>query len=373
MTEVLEILNEFKRMAKSPRKQLEKYLDDGKKVVACVPVYTPEEVVHSMGLIPFGTWGADMEIEQSKSYFPAFICGITQSILELGMKGEYDGVSAIIIPSLCDSLKCLGENWKYGVDNIPFIPMTYPQNRRTKAGHEFTKAGYERVISDLTTITGHEFSEQELERSIEIYNEHNQAMRELSHLLASYPSISAKERNAIFKSAYFCEKEEHTQMVKKCIALLKESPEEEIHKTKIITSGIILDNENFLDILDENQLQIVGDDIAHESRQYRVDTNLQGDPLLNLSEKFGYMDNCSVLFDPDKKRATYITDMVKERKAEGVLVALTKFCDPEEFDYVMIKKECDRQNIPCMQVEIDRQMVNYEQAKTLIETFKENI
>lgn len=373
MAELVNILNDFKSLASTPRKQLDRYLSEGKKVVACVPVYTPEEIIHSMGIIPFGAWGADMELEKSKSYFPAFICSITQSILELGMQGEYDGVSAIIIPSLCDSLKCLGENWKYGVKNIPFIPMTYPQNRKSGAAVDFTKAGYERVISDLTKITGKEFNKADLENSIKIYNDHNKVMREISDILVDYPIITATDRNAIFKSAYFCEKTEHTKMVKELIQILNQTPKETSNKIKIVTSGIILDNENLLDVLDDNNMQIVGDDVAHESRQYRVDTILNGDSLLNLSEKFSHMDNCSVLFDPDKKRATLITDLVKEKNADGVLVALTKFCDPEEFDYVIIKKECEKQNIPCMLIEIDRQMVNYEQAKTLIETFKENI
>ena len=43
----------------------------------------------------------------------------------MGIKGEYKGVSAIIIPSLCDSLKTLGQNWKYAVADIPFIPVSY--------------------------------------------------------------------------------------------------------------------------------------------------------------------------------------------------------------------------------------------------------
>lgn len=373
MSELVDVLNDFKNIAKSPDKQLKKYLDKGKKVVACVPVYTPEEIIHAMDIIPFGAWGADMELEKSKSYFPAFICSITQSILELGMRGEYDGISAIIIPSLCDSLKCLGENWKYGVKDIPFIPMTYPQNRQSMGAVDFTKAGYERVISDLKDITGNEFTKENLEKSITIYNDHNKVMREISDLLVDYPSISAKERNSIFKSAYFCEKEEHTEMVKKLIEILKDIPKENSRKTKVVTSGIILDNENLLDILEENNIQIVGDDVAHESRQYRIDTEVIGDPLDNIAKKFSNMDNCSVLFDADKKRASLITNMVKEKNADGVLMAMTKFCDPEEFDYVIIKNECEKEDISCIQVEIDRQMVNYEQAKTLIETFSENV
>ena len=149
-----ELLAQLHEVAANPRKQLDKYLAEGKKVVA-VTYYTPQEIVHSMGLVPMGVWGADMEINEAKKYYPAFICSIMQTILELGIKGEYKGISAIIIPSLCDSLKTLGQNWKYAVKDIPFIPMTHPQNRKPDFGIKFTKAGYERVINDLTVATEH--------------------------------------------------------------------------------------------------------------------------------------------------------------------------------------------------------------------------
>lgn len=367
------LLADFHNIAANPKKQLNKYLEQGEKVIACVPVYTPEEIVHSMGLIPFGAWGADIELKEAKSFFPAFICSIVQSILELGQTGKYEGISGIIVPSLCDSLKCLGENWKYAVPNIPFIPMTYPQNRNNEVGIEFTKASYERVIKDLEKITNKKFDDVSLAKTNEIYNEHNAVMREISDLLVDYPMITAVQRKDIFKSAYFMKKEEHTSLVKELIKELKKLPKGKENKIKIITSGILADNTNLLSILDENNMQIVGDDIAHESRQYRVDAKPAATALLGLAIKFSNMGNCSVLYDADKKRANYIVEMVKRNKAQGVIMVMTKFCDPEEFDYVIIKKACDEANIPCLQIEVDRQMVNYEQAKTMIQTFKENI
>ena len=212
-----------------------------------------------------------------------------------------------------------------------------------------------------------------LANSNEIYNVHNAVMREVSDLLEDYSFITAAQRNDIFKSAYFMTKEDHTILVKEFIKLLNKLPKEENNKIKVITSGILLDSLNLLSVLDENNIQIVGDDIAHESRQYRVDIKLANTSLDGLAIKFSEMDNCSVLYDADKKRADYITDMAKRKKPAAVLIFMTKFCDPEEFDYVIIKKACEAANIPCLQIEVDSQMVNYEQAKTLIQTFKENI
>ncbi|MBR2801114.1 MAG: 2-hydroxyacyl-CoA dehydratase [Erysipelotrichaceae bacterium] len=366
----MEVLKKFEEAAKDPRAILDRYLREGKDVVLVAPVYTPEEIVHSFGMVPMGAWGADTQLNGSKKYFPAFICSIVQSIVELGMNGAYDGVKALIVPSLCDSLKVLGENWKYAVPDIPFIPMTYPQNRKPEYALEYTKAGYRRVISDLEKISGKGFDENALKVSIEVYNEHNRLMRETAEELRRHPEITAEERSAIYKSATFLRKEEHSALLKELLQELQAAtPGRE--KIRIVTTGILADSPSLLQILDENGLQIVADDIAAESRQYKTDCVLEGDALTSLARKFSARDNCSVLYDVKKSRVEAIVDLAKKTDAGGVLMILTKFCDPEEFDYPLIRKACEKAGLPIVEIEVDRQMENYEQASTIIESFRE--
>ena len=368
-----ELLSRFHEAASCPKKQLDVYLAEGRKVVLTAPVYTPEELIHAMGAVPFGAWGADVELNESKRYFPAFICSIVQSILELGIKGAYEGVSALVIPSLCDSLKVIGQNWKVAVPSIPFVPMTYPQNRKPDFGAAFTRAGYERVIADLEKATGLSFDDAALAKSLEVYNEHNRAMRELSAVLSAHPEVSNAQRSDVFKSAFFMRKEEHTALVRALIDALN-TQEPGKPKLRVMTTGILADAPALTAILDDCGMQIVCDDIAAESRQYRTDAPEEGaDALDRLVKKFQSMDNCSVLYDPDKKRCRKIADDAKAADAQGVLVVLTKFCDPEEFDYPLIKKACEQAGIPVTVIEVDRQMVNYEQARTAIETFRDLI
>lgn len=365
-----ELLRRFHTVAADPKGQLKQYLAAGEKVVLTAPVYTPEEIIHAMGLVPMGAWGADVPLEGSKEYFPAFICSVMQSILELGMKGAYEGASAIVIPSLCDSLKCLGQNWKYAIPSIPFIPMTYPQNRWGKVGTDFTRAGCEWVAADLEKAAGAKLEPAKLSKSIQVYNAHNSAMRRLDEALASHPEISAAQRSDIFKSAFFMKKEEHTALVEELLAAL-EGQESGADKVKIMTTGILCDSPGLLDIFDDLGLHIAADDVAAQSRQYRTDCRQEGDPLDALAEKFAAMDNCSVLYDPDKKRPHTIVEQAKARGIKGVVVVLTKFCDPEEFDYPPIKNACAKAGIPVTLVEVDRQMRNFEQARTALETFRD--
>lgn len=364
------IFEEFRAIAANPAAQKGKYLAEGRKIVLTAPVYTPEEIIHSMGLVPMGAWGGDTELKGAKKYFPAFICSIVQSLVELGMSGVYDGCSAIVIPSLCDSLKVVGQNWKYAVKDIPFIPMTYPQNRRHDFGRDFTLAGYRRVIADLEAATGARFDEAALAGSIRVYNEHNAAMREFAAVAAAHPEVTPAERSAVFKSAFFMLKEEHTALVKKLIAELR-AAEPGAPRTPIMTTGVLADAPALLDILGENGFAVVCDDVAAESRQYRTDAEERPEALDALAGKFCAMGNCSVLYDPAKERVHRIAADALASGAKGLLVVLTKFCDPEEFDYPLIKRACDEAGLPCVCIEVDRQMVNYEQARTALETFKE--
>ena len=66
-----------------------------------------------------------------------------------------------------------------------------------------------------------------------------------------------------------------------------------------------------------------------------------------------------------------ILDLAKAADAQGVILLLVKFCDPEEFDYVPVKRMLDAAGIPVLAVEIDQQMVNFEQAANAVLTFAE--
>ena len=66
-------------------------------------------------------------------------------------------------------------------------------------------------------------------------------------------------------------------------------------------------------------------------------------------------------------------EQAKERKAKGVVVFMMKFCDPEEFDYPIYKKELDDAGIPILYLEVDQQIDSFEQLRTRVQSFAEMI
>ena len=373
MADLMENLALLEDACQNPRARLEHYLAQGKQVVGCFAPYTPEELVHACGMIPMGMWGGHVELKLAKSYLPAFACPVMQSNMELGLKGAYRGLSAVIIPALCDTLRCMTQNWRFGVTDIPMIPIVYPQNRTSPASVDYLVSEFETVLTMLYTITGHMMNEHALEESIQIYNEHNQVMREFEQLANQHLDVvTPRVRHAVHKSAFFYEKREHTAIVRSINQALRQR--EAFHWTgkKVILAGITCEPDALLEIFAENQMAVVADDLAQESRQYRTDTPEHGGGCLKrLALQWNTRHGCSLIHELGKPRGEMLIQMCRDTGAQGVVSCMMKFCDPEEYDQPYYERDLRQAGFPCVAIDIDQQNASYEQIRTRIETFGE--
>lgn len=366
-------IESLKQACQNPRAQLDKYLAEGKKVIGCFEPYTPEELVHASGMIPLGLWGGQTDLKLVKSYLPPFACPIMQANLELGLNGTYKGLSGVIIPAICDTLRCMTQNWRFGVPDIPMIPIVYPQNRASTASTDYLISEYENVLVMLATITGQMMTEKALFRTIEIYNEHNAVMRDFTTLAVKHLDIiTPAVRHAIMKSALFFEKSEHTTIVKEINESLKALPDYNFVGRKVILTGITGEPDAFLEILTKNKLAVVGDDLAQESRQFRTDIPINGGGgLKRLALQWKNRTCCSLIHELGKPRGSLLRELCQQTQADGVINCLMKFCDPEEYDQPWLEADLNKAGYPCLTVEIDPLNTSFEQLHTRIQTFAE--
>ena len=170
-----------------------------------------------------------------------------------------------------DTLITLTQNWKSGVKDIPMIGFAFPQNRKIQAGKDYLVSEYTTVKTKLEEICGHEITDESIQASIAVYNEHRKAMNEFVKLVPDYlNTITPRVRNYVLKSAHFMKVEEHTALVKELVAGLKAMPKEDFKGKKIITSGIVLDDKGLLEVFEANNMAIVADNVAQETRQFRT-------------------------------------------------------------------------------------------------------
>ena len=371
------LFNEFKAVAYAPKKQLDAYKAEGKKVIGVLPYYAPEELVYAAGMVPMGIWGSNTKtIALAKEYCATFYCTIAQLALEMMLDGTMDQLDGVITPTICDTLRPMSQNFRVAMDKLkkmPTIFLAHPQYRRPEFGLEFTKKQYSNVRKALEEIAGHEMTSDDIRNAIKVYNKSRAARREFVKLAAKHPeTVSAVNRSAVLKASYFMLKDVYTEKLEALNAELAALPEEEWKGTKIVTSGIICDNPTLLKIFDDNKIAIVADDVAHESRMIRVDAAEEGCPMQALAQQFADQDFDVLLYDEasnKNRRGEFVADLVKESGAQGLVLFMQQFCDPEEMEYPYLKKALDGAGIPHIKLGIDQQMRDFGQAATAIQAF----
>ena len=70
-------------------------------------------------------------------------------------------------------------------------------------------------------------------------------------------------------------------------------------------------------------------------------------------------------------RADHLVRLVREKRAQGVIFFLLKFCDPHAFDYPYLKEALDREKVPSMLVEVEDRLPADSQLRTRFEAFVE--
>ncbi|MEA5083449.1 MAG: 2-hydroxyacyl-CoA dehydratase family protein [Lachnospiraceae bacterium] len=370
MSRIDDILKQLEDISSNPKKAVADFeKETGKGAVGVMPVYAPEELIHAAGYLPIGLWGGQKQVSKARAYLPAFACSIMQTVMEMQIEGAYDDLKAILFSVPCDTLKCLSQKWK---GTSPVIVFTHPQNRIIDEANDFLVQEYKLVKGKLEDILGVKITDEALNKSIDVYNENRVTMREFCDVAAQYPQIiTPKIRHAVIKARFFMEKSSHTLLVKELISEIKKSPVAPWAGKKVILTGIMAEPNEVLDIFSEVGFAVVADDLAQESRQFRVDVPAGSNPLERLAKWWQDFYGCSLATDVKKVRGQMLIDMVKKYEADAVIVCMMKFCDPEEFDYPIYYQEFEKAGVRNMMIEIDLEAQSFEQIKTRMQSLSE--
>ena len=369
------MVREFAAVAADPKGQLKKYKEAGYKCIGVLPYYAPEELVHAAGMVPLGMWGSNKKtISKAKEYCATFYCTIAQLDLEMLLDGTCDLLDGVITPAICDTLRPMTQNIRVAMEGkLPTIFLAHPQYRRPEFGLEFCRAQYTHVKTELEKIRGSAITDDELRESIKVYNRSRAARREFVKLASEHCDvIDPLMRSAVLKSAFFMRKEEHTEKLEALNAELKALPAAKWTGVKIVTSGIVVDSPALLKVLKDNKVAIAADDVAHESRGIRVDADETGDPMAALCKQFAEQDYDVLLYDEESsqnRRGEFVAKLVKDSGAQGLVLFMQQFCDPEEMEYPYLKKALDKHKIPFIKLGVDQQMRDFGQASTAIQAF----
>lgn len=372
METIIDLIAVFKDKSLDFDGQVRLAREKGKKVIGCVPYFVPLELIYAAGMQPMELWEDEGVSGSASSYYPAFYCSLLFSLMNGALDGKYDELSAVVVPTTCDGLRNLEENWKFACPTANVIDYVQPVVRDTKEAHLYNKSQLKRIASRLEAITGEKITERALRESIVTYNAHRAAMRDFSMLSSRHADIiTPLNRRYVYSAARVMPVEEHLSMVRKLNDELLKMPECAPSGTSVVLTGIMADSPSLLLELEKNNMSVVGDLTVAESVRYEADAPGRIDPYDSLAEIWERVEGASIVLDPQKKRGLLLSNLAKSRGADGVIACIVKFCEAEEFDVPILKKQLMESDTPLLVLEVESQLGISEQIATRVQAFSE--
>ena len=335
---------------------LQKYVEEKRKntkIFAHFCSYTPEEIIYAAGILPVRIFGSST-IERASTHLQSYCCSYAKRVLEQGLANQYDG--SVFVHS-CDTMQRLTDIWEQSVNENFHDTVVGPV--ALDKGSDYLVKELERFRTALEGYAG-EISEDNLKKSIQIYNE-NRNLLQMLYEKRKEGHIPAFVIDRIMRASMTMVKEEHTELLTQFLEEVE--VEENSLPRLLITGSLILDPEIFNIIEEYGSIRF--DDLCVGSRYI---TPVEELSLPGIAQRYQKM--WCPCRSYQSSRVDYLVEKCKEYSIDGVVLLLQKFCEPHFFESVYTRTQLKEQGLPCLQLELEDQP-SLEQIRTRVQAFCE--
>lgn len=342
------------------------------------PVYFPEEIAHSAGLLPVGILGGGnkLELKHADAHMGSFICSICRSTTEMGLNGALANLSGFVTHPICDAAKHLGGIWARNFPEQLAQILYLPQNANTPGAVRYVAAEYQRLRAEMEKKAGRTADDESLRASIRAYNRNRRLLRELYAIRRDEPwKLSCTESYLLLRARTRISCEEHTALLESAIAGIRARNRQAQDKPRVVFVGGFCEQPplEMLEAIDDN-CYVVDDDLLIGLRWLTEDVPETGDPVWALAESFIERSAASpVQHDERKSKEGYLMEMIASSKADAAIVTAAKFCEPGLDEQVAWSKHLDQVGVQYLVLEFEEKMTSFEQMAMQLETFAESL
>ncbi len=353
---------------------VKRWREAGGKVLGHFQVYFPEEIAHAVGMLPLKMRGAPVECMHSDSRFGSYLCSIIKTSLELVLSKRVE-LDMFITQPICDAARNLAAVWGRNFD-YPCQILYLPQNANSASSATYLRDEYERMKTDIETISGKKITEEALKNSLAVFNENRSLLRQLYEIKRKQPwQLSVYEAYLLMNVGGMITREEHNEMLKAAIPLIETRPIKRHDKIRVVFEGGFCEQPP-LDLIRaiSQSCYVVDDDLLIGLRWILEDVPLEGDPLFNLAE--AYLEKSSyspVQHDARKPKEKMLLQRIADSGAEAAIITAAKMCEPGLEEQVAYTKALDEKGIPYFVSEFEESMTSFDHMEIQLETFTENI
>jgi len=339
----------------------------GGKAVGCFPVYTPQELVHSLGLLPVAMQGGgeNLEISRADAALGSFLCSISKSTLEMALTGLLDPFDAFVFPYICDVSRNLDGIFSRTLPDRPSHMLHLPQNFTSPATIPFLIAEYRSLLTKLERVAGRPFSPEDLRASLELFNEQRALVDRLATLKRETPwKVTLVEYYLLLRLGGLLPREVHIPLLRRALTEIEGRERKNKDAIRVIVIGPFCEQPTLelLQLVEDVGCYVVGEELQMLHRWCpRIEPG--ADPLESLAASYVRTPiDIGVRSTPTTKGAAVLA-RVDAAKAQGVLFLTAKFCEPALEDVVLYRRALEGRNLPYLHMEFEEKSTTYEQAR----------
>jgi len=370
-----EALCECRELVESPDfDPVGRWREAGGKVLGHFQVYFPEEIAHAAGMLPVKIRGATLECAQAGSRFGSYLCSILKSSLELHLSKRVE-MDMFVTHPICDAARNMAAIMQRNSD-FPCQILYLPQNPNSSHSATYLRGEYDRLKREVEAITGTTITEDALRASIEVFNENRRLMRELYEIKRTTPwLVAAEDAYSLVAIAGMIPREEHNELLSWVLPKLRERTAKQEDRIRVVFEGGFCEQPplDMIRVLGRS-CYLVDDDLLIGLRWLVEDVEGAGDPLFNLAEAYIEKSSYSpVQHDLRKPKEKMLLERVRGAKADAVVVAAAKMCEPGLEEQVAYTHALDEAGIPFFVNEFEERMTSFEHIELQVDTFMENL
>ncbi len=346
----------------------------GGKVLGHFQVYFPEELAHAAGMLPVKMRGSQVERKNADSHFGSYLCSIVRSSLEISLNGSVE-LDMFVTHPICDVARNLAGIWGRNFNYSAQI-LYLPQNANSAYSVQYLRDEYARVLRDIVQVTGKKVSDDDLRKSIAVFNENRRLLRELYTIKRETPwLLSIDEAYVLLNLGGMIPREEHNELLTALIPQIKARTAKKQDKIRVVFEGGFCEQPplDLLRVIGQS-CYVVDDDLLIGLRWILKDVPTDGDPLKHLADAYLNKSSYSpVQHDLRKPKEKMLLERIKNSNAQAAIITAAKMCEPGLEEQVAYSKKFDELNLPYFISEFEEKMTAYDHMQIQLETFVENI
>jgi benzoyl-CoA reductase subunit C len=372
-----DVWSKFANVADNPLDHLARWKKTtGRNIIGCHPMHCPEEIIHAAGALPITMLGSGGPITLANKHLQStFICMPVRYNLDSALGGRLDFLDGMIFPDICEETRCLSDIWKANCSADFHYSLLLPVNLTLSTAKEFLASELANLRASLEKFTGREISDDDLRRSISVYNYNRQLLSWLYEIRRTDPGLfRTRDVAAVVASSMLMPKEEHSELLSSLLAQIEGARHPSEGRPRLVLSGGLCDMPELdvLDLVEELGAVAVDDDLYVGSRYFATQADETLDPIEALASKFIEDIPCPTKYDPSKDWGDYLVNLVRRSQASGVVIFMAKFCEPHGFDYPHLKDKLSDAEIPHLLLQTDHSGPSG-QIRTRLQAFVELI